>query len=76
MTSKFVVPPELIGEGCIYSRILRKMERSLRNNTGCRLSHEEMVAILRSPAWMLIVEKEREELIEMVEARESADDSD
>jgi hypothetical protein len=47
----------------IYRDIVGKMERALRNDTGCTLSHEQVVAVLRSPAWMLLVEKERQDLL-------------
>lgn len=60
-------------ESC-YSRIFHKMDRALRNGRGCTLSHDDLVAILRSPAWMAIVEKEREELLAMV-APDNTDES-
>jgi hypothetical protein len=44
------------------------MERALRNDTGCTLSHEQVVAVLRSPAWMLLVEKERQDLLAKYDA--------
>lgn len=45
----------------IYSRILRKMQRALRNGTGCQLGNEELAALLHSDAWMLLAKAEWEE---------------
>lgn len=47
----------------VYGHLREKFERALRNRTGARVSHEELVALLKSPAWMLLAQKEREELL-------------
>lgn len=73
MSSRASMTPSF-DESC-YSRILHKMDRALRNGRGCTLSHDDLIAILRSPAWMIIVEKEREELLALVET-EQVDEGD
>lgn len=45
------------------SGIVRKMQRALRNGTGCNLSQREIAEIVRSPAWMLVLEREGEEML-------------
>ena len=47
----------------IYHKIVRKLERAIRHGTSCNLTHEQLVAILRTPAWMLLAERERADLL-------------
>lgn len=47
----------------IYSRIVRKIRRALRNETGVALSYEEVVALLHSDFYPILAEAERKELM-------------
>lgn len=47
----------------VYSKLVEKMQRALRRGGGCTLTHAEMVAILKSDAWMLLAKAERDALI-------------
>ncbi|WP_157089074.1 hypothetical protein [Novosphingobium capsulatum] len=49
--------------GGIYTRIVRKMRRALRNETGAALSYEEVVALLHSDFYPILAEAERKELM-------------
>lgn len=48
-----------------FSNMRRKMDRAIRNGTGMTVSKDEVSAFIKSPAWMLLLQKEREELLAM-----------
>lgn len=45
-----------------YGRLISKMQRALRNGTGCNFSNSEVRAFLHSEAWRALVQAEWEEL--------------
>lgn len=57
MTVNYTPPPG------IYSRILRKVRRALRNDTGIALSADEVAAFVHSDVYPLLAEAERQELL-------------
>lgn len=49
-------------EGPTFRSIMAKIQRALRNGTGCHLSYDELVILLNSPVWPAVVAAETEEL--------------
>lgn len=45
-----------------YGRLMSKMQRALRNGTGCNFSNAEVRAFLHSEAWQALVQAEWDEL--------------
>jgi hypothetical protein len=57
MSTNYSPPPG------VYSRIVRKARRAIRNDTGIALSYEEVVALLHSDFYPILAEAERKELM-------------
>jgi hypothetical protein len=70
------IPPRFGERPGIYQEIHDKIERALRNNTGCTFSNEQLVALLRTPIWTLLMEKVREELLAKYDAVEAGNEVD
>jgi hypothetical protein len=64
VTENYTPPPG------VYSRIVRKIRRALRNETGVALSYEEVVALLHSDFYPILAEAERKELMSLHMARD------
>lgn len=45
-----------------FRGLLSKMQRALRNGTGCTLSYDEVVLLLHLPVWPALIAAEAEEL--------------
>ena len=45
-----------------YGHLMSKMQRALRNGTGCNFTNAELRAFLHSEAWKALVQAEWEEL--------------
>lgn len=68
MAGNYTPPPG------IYSRILRKVRRALRNDTGIALSADEVAAFVHSDVYPLLAEAERQELLSLYSLRQEIED--
>lgn len=51
-------------EGGAFAQIASKWRRAMRNGTGAKFTHKQLLALARTPVWDLVAEAERRELIE------------
>ena len=60
-------------EGGAFAQIASKWRRAMRNGTGAKFTHKQLLALARTPVWDLVSEAERRELIEPYAPKPEAD---